>query len=148
MGFSNVLIEMFSSSYLFEITCNRLGEKTKQSRCLLLKGVNAKICERASLQKLFLKPHLLVSPYSSSTLLMLETENGSEIQPGALHSHISICDLKMVRVGLAKASHHLMSVRTNAEILYNTRCLCFFLWGPHSKGAVWVVFHICRRFLK
>lgn len=129
---------MFSSLYVLEITCNRLGKKTKQNRCLLLKGVNAKICERASLQKLFLKPRLLVSSYSSSTLLMLETENGSGIQPGVLRLHISITDLNMVRVDLAKASHHLRSVRTNVEILYNTRCLCFFLWGPQSKGVVWL----------
>lgn len=53
-----------------------------------------KFVRQHSLQKLFPKPRLLVSSHTSSILLMLETENGSEIQPRVMCLHISISDLK------------------------------------------------------
>lgn len=53
-----------------------------------------KFVRQHSLQKLFPKPRLVVSSHTSSILLMLETENGSEIQPRVMCLHISISDLK------------------------------------------------------
>jgi len=59
------------------------------------------------LQKLFPKPHLLVSSHTSSILLMLETESGSEIQPRVVCLHISISDSK--KYGMYRPSKSISS---------------------------------------
>lgn len=84
-----------------------------------------------SLQKLFPKPRLLASSHTSGILLMLDTENGSEIQPRVMCLHISIMsDLK--KDGVYRPSKSISSFdegsNLNVEILYTTRCLCFFLF--------------------
>lgn len=85
-----------------------------------------KFVRQHSLQELFPKPRLLVSSHTSSILLMLETENGSEIQPRAMCLHISISDLKKDCAYRPSKSISSFDVfRTNVEILYTIRCLSF-----------------------
>lgn len=82
---------------------------------------------------------------------MLETENGSEIQPRVMCLHMSISNLK--KYGLYRSSTSISSFDECSKLMLRYYilpdvCLSVFLWGPWSKGVVWVVSHICRRFLK
>lgn len=94
-----------------------------------------------SLQKLFPKPRLLVSSDTSSVLLMLESENGSEIQPRVMCVHMSISDLK--KYGLYRPSTSISSFDECSKLMlryYTLPDVCLSFCGDPGQKELFGLF--------
>lgn len=143
-----ILNEVFYSGCVLEITCNRFGgkKKAKSLRCLL-KGMNANICETAQFEKAVSQatpcgflPHFKYTTNARNSKWLRRS-----IQRVFLH--ISISDVRegcVYRAGKSMSSFECSEIMLRYYIIPDI-LLPSFLWGPWSKGIVWVASCVCKK---